>query len=227
MLSKGLSMTEVHIAIDIFNHIDAAGEKGSSAASLTDKYENNEFLEMVLSHLNEHKLVMKTGVCEVTFVHWKHIKPWTVNTYHLKRLARVWTINFIFNSRNHFKIIKIISCSQESIEPTNKSLMQVSGEPSTSKGLKRKYNDAAAVEEVKTKRDKLETSTDDMKMDSVDDSSDSEIEDIVGATITLIQTEEPNETATKQISSKHKKKLSQMSVEYGQEVGPQFASQTK
>lgn len=89
MLSKGLSMAEVHIATDIMNHIDAAGEKGTSAVSLTDKYKDNQFLEMILSYLNEHKLVMKTGVCEVTFVHWKHIKPWIVNTYHLKRLERV------------------------------------------------------------------------------------------------------------------------------------------
>lgn len=95
MLAKGFLMKEVHIAIDIFNRIDAAGEKGSSAASLTDKYEDNEFLEKVLNHLNDHKLVMKTGVCEVTFVHWKHIKPWIVNTYHLKRLERVWKLNFI------------------------------------------------------------------------------------------------------------------------------------
>lgn len=109
--------------------------------------------------------------------------------------------------------------------------MQVSSEPSTSKGLKRKHNDAAVVKEAKSKCKKLENSADDMEMDSIDDSSDSEIEDIVGATVTLIQTEPPNETTaietTKQISSKHKKKLSQMSVEYGREVGPQFASQTK
>lgn len=222
-------MTEAHIAIDIFNHIDAAGEKGSSAASLTDKYEDKEFLGMVLSHLNEHKLVMKTGVCEVTFVHWKHIKPWIINTYHLKRLERVRAFNFIFDNRNHN--FKIISCSQESIEPTNKSLMQVSAEPSTSKGLKRKHNDEAIGNEAKAKCKKLETSADDMEMDSIDDSSDSEIEDIVGVTVTLIQTEQPNEMTanetTKPISSKHRKKLSQMSVEYGQEVEPQFASQTK
>lgn len=126
---------------------------------------------------------------------------------------------------------KTISCSQESIEPTNKSLMQVSSEPSTSKALKRKHNNTTAVTEAEAKCKKFETSADNMEMDSIDGSSDSEIENIVGATVTLIQTEEPNETAaneaTKQISSRHKKKLSQISVEYGQEVGPQFASQTK
>lgn len=108
--------------------------------------------------------------------------------------------------------------------------MQVSSEPSTSKRLKRKHKDTA-VKETKTKRKNLETSTDDMEIDSMDDSPDSEWEDIVGATVKLIQTEPLNETTTnettKEISSKHKKKLSQMSVEYGQEVVPQFASQTK
>lgn len=82
-------MPEIHIAIDIFNFIESKGEMGASATLLRETYEDNEFLQKMLSILNKAKLVMKTGVCEVTFVHWKHIKPWIVNTYHLKRLERV------------------------------------------------------------------------------------------------------------------------------------------
>lgn len=105
MIAKGLTMTEVHIAIDIFNYIDSQGEMGVSAATLAEKYEDKEFLQTVLNHLNELKLVMKTGVCEITFVHWKHIKPWVINTYHLKRLERVCFI-MIINFVNGFKFEK-------------------------------------------------------------------------------------------------------------------------
>lgn len=99
MIAKGLTMSEVNIANDIYNYIDKQGEMGASAADLSDKYENNTFLQTVLNHLNDAKLIMKTGVCEVTFVHWKHIKPWVVNTYHLKRLDRVSHRFYLNNER--------------------------------------------------------------------------------------------------------------------------------
>lgn len=82
-------MTEIHIAVDIHNFIDSKGEMGASAAALLDRYEDKSFLQTILDYFNEAKLVMKTGICEVTYVHSKHIKPWVVNTYHLKRLDRV------------------------------------------------------------------------------------------------------------------------------------------
>lgn len=89
----GLDMSEIHIAIDIYNYIDGQGEMGVSAAELLDRYEDKIFLQKILEHLNEAKFVMKTGVCGVTYVHSKHIKPWIVNTYHLKRLDRVSKLN--------------------------------------------------------------------------------------------------------------------------------------
>lgn len=85
----GLDMNEVHIAIDIFNYIEGKGEMGVTAIELLERYEDKTFLQTILDRLNEAKFVMKTGVCEVTYVHNKYIKPWIVNTYHLKRLDRV------------------------------------------------------------------------------------------------------------------------------------------
>lgn len=85
----GLDMNEVHIAIDVYNYIEGNGEMGVSAIKLLERYEDRIFLQTILDHLNEAKFIMKTGVCEVTYVHSKHIKPWVVNTYHLKRLDRV------------------------------------------------------------------------------------------------------------------------------------------
>lgn len=82
-------MAEIHIAVDIFNFIDSRGEIGAKTAELVHQYEDKVFLQKILDYFNEVKLVMKTGVCEITYVHWKHIKPWVVNTYHLKRLDRV------------------------------------------------------------------------------------------------------------------------------------------
>lgn len=86
-------MNEIHIAIDIYNYIDGQGEMGVSATELLDIYEDRAFLQRILMRLNEAKFVMKTGVCEVTYVHSKHIRPWVVNTYHLKRLDRVSKLN--------------------------------------------------------------------------------------------------------------------------------------
>lgn len=85
----GLDMNEIHIAIDIYNHIEERGDMGVSAVELLERYEDKAFLQKLLDHMNEAKIVMKTGVCEVTYVHSKHIKPWIINTYHLKRLDRV------------------------------------------------------------------------------------------------------------------------------------------
>lgn len=98
MEEKGLTVTEIHIGVDIYNYIDSQGEIGARAADLLERYEDKIFLQKVLDYLNELKLVMKTGVCEVTYVHWKHIKPWVVNTYHLKRYDRV-------SQRNMFTLI--------------------------------------------------------------------------------------------------------------------------
>lgn len=86
---KQFDMSEIHIAVDVFNYIDSKGEMGASAATLLERYEDKTFLQKLLDDFNELKLVMKTGVCQITYVHWKHIKPWVINTYHLKRLDRV------------------------------------------------------------------------------------------------------------------------------------------
>lgn len=85
----GLDMNEIHIAIDIYNYIEERGEMGVSAIELLERYEDKAFLQTLLNHMNDAKFVMKTGVCELTYVHSKHIKPWVINTYHLKRLNRV------------------------------------------------------------------------------------------------------------------------------------------
>lgn len=86
---KQFDMNEIHIAVDVYNFIDTQGEMGAKAIDLLERYEDKEFLQKILDYFNEAKLVMKTGVCEVTYVHWKHIKPWVVNTYNLKRIDRV------------------------------------------------------------------------------------------------------------------------------------------
>lgn len=77
------------IVENIFAFIEAQGEMGASAAVLRNQFTDKIFLHKVLKLLNMAKMVMQTGVCEIVFVHWKFIKPWIVNTYHLKRLDRV------------------------------------------------------------------------------------------------------------------------------------------
>lgn len=126
-----MDTNEIHILVDIHNYIDGHGEMGVSATDMLERYEDKAFLQTVLEHLNDAKYVMKTGVCEVTYVHRKHIRPWVVNTYHLKRLDRVSKLisffPFIFVKAPIFNYIL-----QEAIEPTTKTILQVSDEPSTS-----------------------------------------------------------------------------------------------
>lgn len=69
--------------------VEANGETGATAEQLRELFVDKVFLQNVLSILNKAKLVMRTGVGDLTFVHWKYIKPWIINTYHLKRLDRV------------------------------------------------------------------------------------------------------------------------------------------
>lgn len=103
---KNLDMNDIHIAIDVYNYIDQQGEMGAKAITLVDRYEDKQFLQKILDFFNEDKLVMKTGVCEVTYVHWKHIKSWVVNTYNLKRINRVCKRNSNqFANNNSFALI--------------------------------------------------------------------------------------------------------------------------
>lgn len=74
---------------EIFGYIEEYGEIGATTAVLREKFIDRAFVEHVLQVLNTAKLVLRTGVGDVTFVHWKYINPWIVNTYHLKRLDRV------------------------------------------------------------------------------------------------------------------------------------------
>lgn len=92
------SLSEINIGVEILSYIRLQGEIGATAAQLRNKYEDKIFVQKVLNILRDLKLVMRTGVCEMTFVHWKHIKPWIVNTYHLKRLERVSNKSKFFES---------------------------------------------------------------------------------------------------------------------------------
>lgn len=106
---KGLDMNEIHMAVDIFNYIDQQGEMGAKAGVLAERYEDKEFLQRILNYFNAAKLVMKTGVCEVTYVHWKHIKPWVVNTYNLKRNDRVCD-SLSINGLSNMSKIFLMNC---------------------------------------------------------------------------------------------------------------------
>lgn len=89
MMENGFSSTECHLGIDIHAFIESKKELGATSLELTDKYEDKDFLLKILNILIELKMVLKTGVCQLTFVHRSYVKPWIVLTYHLKRLERV------------------------------------------------------------------------------------------------------------------------------------------
>lgn len=83
---KGLDMKEIQTAVDVLNRIDRQGIMGAKASYLADKYPDKEFLQKILDHFNAAKLVMRTGLSEITYVHWKHI---VVNTTISKRSNQV------------------------------------------------------------------------------------------------------------------------------------------
>lgn len=89
MSANEFSTSEVHIGIDIYGFIESKREMGATTKMLTDKYEDKLFIQRVLNILLGLKLIMKTGVCQYTYVHGLFIKPWIINSYHLKRLDRV------------------------------------------------------------------------------------------------------------------------------------------
>lgn len=81
--------TEVHLGVDIFGFIESKKELGATTAALKEKYEDKELLGRVVQILSELGMIMKTGICVLTYVHRTYVKPWIVNTYNLKRLNRV------------------------------------------------------------------------------------------------------------------------------------------
>lgn len=94
MTDFDFSPVEVQLGIDVYGCIEAQKELGVTTAMLKAKYEDREFLEKVLDIMLNMKMIMKTGVCQVTYVHRSFVKPWIVNTYHLKRLNRVSVHSF-------------------------------------------------------------------------------------------------------------------------------------
>lgn len=89
MKAKDFANIEKQIGLEILNYIAFQGEMGATATKLRNKFEDKIFVQKILDILITLKLVMRTGVCELTFVHVKHMKPWIVNSYNLKRYDRV------------------------------------------------------------------------------------------------------------------------------------------
>lgn len=87
--AKGFSTTEVLIIVDILGYIESQREMGATTTALKEKYEDKIFLLNALGFLLERKLVLKAGLCQITYVHAAYVNPWIINTYHLKRLDRV------------------------------------------------------------------------------------------------------------------------------------------
>lgn len=83
------SPVEIQLGIDVYGFIESRKELGATTAMLKAKYEDREFLEKVLNIMLEMRMIMKTGVCQLAYVHRSFVKPWIINTYHLKRLNRV------------------------------------------------------------------------------------------------------------------------------------------
>lgn len=92
------SAVEVQLGVDVYGFIESRKEVGATTSMLKEKYEDREFLEKVLEIMLQMKMVMKTGVCQVTYVHRSFVKPWIVSTYHLKRLSRVGQVGRYFLS---------------------------------------------------------------------------------------------------------------------------------
>ncbi|XP_055298279.1 general transcription factor 3C polypeptide 1 isoform X2 [Sitodiplosis mosellana] len=206
---KDMNMTEIHIAVDVFNYIDSQGETGANTADLIERYEDKIFLQKILDYFNEAKLVMKTGVCEVTYVHWKHIKPWVVNTYHLKRLDR------------------------EATPPTNKSLLHIADASSTPIALKRKASESGPSDTKRTKVDDESTSTKEIQTNTTTAADESAVDSAASAVLSQDEpTKEPDpesssKTSESESASKQTKPLHDSIIEHGEQMDVEFLPQIK
>lgn len=156
------SSVDVHLGIEILGFIESKKELGATTLSLTERYEDKQFLAKILQILCDTKLIMKTGVCQLTYVHRSFVKPWTVNTYNMKRLERVSNPSPRFSE----DILTISQISfQESIQPSTSRYLAFADshqedkkrkgvkdeEPSTSK-KKMKLDDDAKDEKTSERR---------------------------------------------------------------------------
>lgn len=94
MNEQKCSSSEVHLGLEILGFIESKKELGATTLALTEIYEDKQFLAKILQILCDTKLIMKTGVCQLTYVHRSFVKSWTVNTYNMKRLERVANLLF-------------------------------------------------------------------------------------------------------------------------------------
>lgn len=118
--------------------------------------------------------------------------------------------------------------SQEAVEPTTKSLLQVSDEPSTSNGEKRKVDDDNNSI-IDTKRSKLEDSS---SSTTEETQSSITIEHIGSVVMTQNDDIEDSQSEMSDISkpqffSKYTKRFTEAAVEHGTEIDANLIPQSK
>uniref|UniRef100_A0AAR5PS10 B-block binding subunit of TFIIIC domain-containing protein n=1 Tax=Dendroctonus ponderosae TaxID=77166 RepID=A0AAR5PS10_DENPD len=78
LLAQGI-VENVDVAWDVLRYIEDASVLGATGFDLKEAFPD-EPIALILIALTEHHYVMRTGICEVTFVHFKHQEAWLTKT---------------------------------------------------------------------------------------------------------------------------------------------------
>ncbi|XP_048521695.1 general transcription factor 3C polypeptide 1 [Dendroctonus ponderosae] len=78
LLAQGI-VENVGVAWDLLRHIEDANVLGATGFALKEAFPD-EPIALILIALTEHHYVVRTGICEVTFVHFKHQEAWLTKT---------------------------------------------------------------------------------------------------------------------------------------------------
>lgn len=88
----------------------------------------------IIDLLIDLNLIMKTGIKDYTYVFWKYVQSWLVNSYHIKRLDRECIKSF------NYKLMDIKDNSSSNTNIEKSAFSSTSPSTSISKSVKRKYD---------------------------------------------------------------------------------------
>ncbi|CAG9770226.1 unnamed protein product [Ceutorhynchus assimilis] len=87
LLEKGGTIEDVSLLSDeMLDYIESKGILGATGYELKEKFvsfTNTNSLELILKILTDHHILLKTGICAVTFVHYKFRDAWLTDTFNI------------------------------------------------------------------------------------------------------------------------------------------------
>ncbi|XP_050315059.1 uncharacterized protein LOC126749412 [Anthonomus grandis grandis] len=110
--AKGGDVQDLTTAYELLEFIEEQGMLGAAGYEIKEKFMQQEgrcTLELILQILTRHHLLLRTGVCSVRYIHFKHREPWLTETFrmtadHIAQIAdgKVLDDNLVWYKMNPF-----------------------------------------------------------------------------------------------------------------------------